>query len=126
MLQICQNIERARKKKGLTQDEVAKLLGKGRSTYSNWEKTIEPDMATLREIAKVLDTSIAQLIGEDVLIDNASKVSLATILKIEAQNTIMISVMGELLAHQRGELVEPMVKKLESMVQALLPKGTGE
>lgn len=63
MLQICENVRLARIEAGKTQLEVAEAAGVKRSTYANWEKTIEPDIDTLRKIAKFLDKSLQDLIA---------------------------------------------------------------
>lgn len=55
MLQICQNIKKIRKLKGFTQDTMAQKLAVTRSTYRNWEEETEPDLATIKTIARVLD-----------------------------------------------------------------------
>lgn len=60
-MQIQQNIKQARVSSGKTQQEVADHLKIKRSTYANWEKNIEPDVTTLVNIAKFLDTTLADL-----------------------------------------------------------------
>lgn len=55
MLQICENIKRARVSSGRTQTEMTKILElKNNSTYQNWEKSTVPDLETLKKIAQIL------------------------------------------------------------------------
>lgn len=56
-----------RAEKGLKQDEVAKKLGIGRTTYAMYEQgNREPDNKTLLEIANLFNVSIDYLLGRDV------------------------------------------------------------
>jgi transcriptional regulator with XRE-family HTH domain len=53
------NLSFLRKKKGLTQIEVATALGLKRNTFSNYETThSEPDLGTLEKIASFFDIPI--------------------------------------------------------------------
>src|SRR3954467_8502733 len=61
------NLSFLRKKKGLTQAEVATALGLKRNTFSNYETThSEPDLGTLERIASFFDISIDELISVDL------------------------------------------------------------
>jgi transcriptional regulator with XRE-family HTH domain len=62
-LQICENIRQARESKGYSQGFMAKELAlKNRSTYQNWEYSTEPDMETLKKIAKILGIPAFELL----------------------------------------------------------------
>lgn len=55
-----------RKQKGLTQDEVAKLLKINRGTYANYERGHrQPDYDTLLLIADFYDVDLNYLLGRD-------------------------------------------------------------
>ncbi|SDX03732.1 Transcriptional regulator, contains XRE-family HTH domain [Alicyclobacillus hesperidum] len=55
-----------RKKKGLTQQDVADKLGISRGTYAHYEiNKREPDLDMLKRIASVLGVTISHLIGDD-------------------------------------------------------------
>ncbi|MBQ7216503.1 MAG: helix-turn-helix transcriptional regulator [Synergistaceae bacterium] len=57
--------KRRRKELGLSGEKVAEALGTTRVTVSRWESdTSEPDDRTKMALAKVLNTSVAYLIGE--------------------------------------------------------------
>jgi transcriptional regulator with XRE-family HTH domain len=61
------NLSYLRKKKGLTQAEVATALGLKRNTFSNYETThSEPDLGTLEKIASFFDISIDELVSVDL------------------------------------------------------------
>ena len=54
-----------RKKKGLTQQEVAELLNVGRVTYTKWEKgNREPNFENLSMLACIFDVSLDYLLGD--------------------------------------------------------------
>ena len=58
-------IARLRIKKGLTQGQLADILGCPQATISRWEQgTNSPSTKSLRALAKALDCSIDDLIGE--------------------------------------------------------------
>ena len=58
-------IQTLRKKKGLTQQVLADILGVARTTVLSWEKgAFFPEGENLLNLAKALDTSAAYLLGE--------------------------------------------------------------
>lgn len=59
------NIKSHRKAKGLSQEELAAKLNVARQTLSKWEKGLSvPDAEMLIRIARALDTSVSELLGE--------------------------------------------------------------
>lgn len=53
-----------RTKKGWTQDEVAKMIGVARSSYSNYENgNREPDFKIMNALSDIFDASIDYLTG---------------------------------------------------------------
>lgn len=63
-----ENIRNTRKNKGYTQEELAVRLHVTRQTVSKWEKGISvPDAALLSEMAEILDVSVSELLGENVV-----------------------------------------------------------
>lgn len=67
IIQIGNKIKELRKLKGISQKEMAELIGVNRSTYSNYENNNrEPDMHTIQKIADALDTTTANLLGINV------------------------------------------------------------
>ena len=64
---LSKNLKIFRKRKGLTQENVAEALNVVRQTISKWEKGISvPDADMLIRLAEVLDVSVSELIGSDV------------------------------------------------------------
>jgi transcriptional regulator with XRE-family HTH domain len=64
---FAQNLSFLRKKKGLTQAEVATALGLKRNTFSNYETThSEPDLGTLEKIASFFDITLDELLSVDM------------------------------------------------------------
>lgn len=63
-LRIAEKIMEYRKKKGVTQDELANFLGVTKASVSKWEtKQSFPDILLLPQIAAYFDISIDELIG---------------------------------------------------------------
>ena len=62
-----ENLKIFRKRKGLTQENVAEALNVVRQTVSKWEKGISvPDADMLIRLAEILDVSVNELIGSSV------------------------------------------------------------
>lgn len=60
---IGQNIAELRKKKGLTQEELAEKMCVTAQAVSKWERDVSyPDVTALSELAKVLGVSVAAII----------------------------------------------------------------
>ena len=69
MGRFAENIKAYRKKRKMTQDELAKRLGVSRSAVGMWESgTREPDYDTLEKIAGVLYVNIESLIGTEEML----------------------------------------------------------
>lgn len=61
---ISENIKRARKAKGLSQEELAVRLNVVRQTVSKWENGLSvPDADILMQLAELLEVSVGQLLG---------------------------------------------------------------
>lgn len=62
---LCETIKKARKERGLSQEELAGRLNVVRQTVSKWEKGLSvPDAEMLVRLAEALDTSVENLLGE--------------------------------------------------------------
>lgn len=60
------NIKTIRKKRGLTQEELAIRLSVVRQTVSKWEKGLSvPDADLLQRMAEVLEVPVSELLGEE-------------------------------------------------------------
>ena len=61
-----QKLKALRKAKGITQSELADILGVARTTYANYEQgTREPDNKTLNKLADYFEVSTDYLLGRD-------------------------------------------------------------
>lgn len=57
------NLRELRKEKGLTQLQLAQIIGVGRSTLTSWETNIyQPDLEMLKTIKKVLQVTYEELL----------------------------------------------------------------
>ena len=66
-----EKLKQARKKAGLSQEDVASAIGKSRSTYANYELARrKPTFLELKQIARVLHLDVNYLVeGEEVSLD---------------------------------------------------------
>ena len=64
-LRIPEVILRERRKKGLTQEELAAQLGVSSQSISNWERGGYPDITLLPRIANFFGITVDELIGND-------------------------------------------------------------
>lgn len=64
MLKLGENLIRYRKKRGLTQADVADVLGISRVSYSRYESgTREPDLGTVVTLADFFGVTVDELVG---------------------------------------------------------------
>lgn len=64
MKKFHEKLKMLRKKKGLTQQEIAELLGVKRNTYSDWENCkCKPNYEKLEKIADFFGVSLDWLFG---------------------------------------------------------------
>ena len=65
-----ENLKALRKKKGITQEELAVRLNVVRQTVSKWEKGLSvPDAEMLIKLAEVLEVSVSRLLGSKLETD---------------------------------------------------------
>ncbi|MDD4796384.1 MAG: helix-turn-helix transcriptional regulator [Eubacteriales bacterium] len=70
MLYLAENLKALRKGAGLTQDDVAQMLGVSPQSVSNWERAdTYPDITLLPALANLFQTSIDALVGMDKIND---------------------------------------------------------
>lgn len=63
-MSLAKNLKEARMVKNLTQDELAKLVGKTKNVISNWERgDNKPDADTIFELCDILDVDANYLLG---------------------------------------------------------------
>lgn len=67
------NLKALRMKKGLSQGELAIRLNVVRQTVSKWEKGVSvPDAETIIKLADLLDTSVNDLLGSNVVPEDSN------------------------------------------------------
>ena len=76
MTSFTNRLVQLRKKRGLTQQQIADEIGVNRGSYSNWEKgKREPSFKNLIKLAYILDTTTDFLLGKtNIDFGNDSKV----------------------------------------------------
>ena len=73
-MEFNEKLQELRKNKGLTQEELAKILYVSRTAISKWESGRGyPNIESLKEIAKFFEVSIDDLLSGEKLIDIAEK-----------------------------------------------------
>lgn len=65
MSTIAERIRRLREQKGLSQSEVAKLLGINRTTYVHYETGYSKPTQKLKELCKLFNTTADYIMGTD-------------------------------------------------------------
>lgn len=61
-----ENLKTARERKGLSQKDIAEIIGVAKSTYSLYESgNREPNVQTIKKIADILNVSADELLGID-------------------------------------------------------------
>lgn len=72
-MQLGNNIQTLRKKKGLSQEKLAEKINVTRQTISNWELgETEPNPEQLILLSKQFDISIDELVGNDAMSSGSS------------------------------------------------------
>ena len=64
---LAENLKILRKQKGFSQEELAVRVNVVRQTVSKWEKGLSvPDADIVIQLAEVLDSSVSELLGEEI------------------------------------------------------------
>lgn len=96
-----------RKKKGLTQQQIADEIGVNRGSYSNWEKgKREPNFEKLSMLACIFDVSI------DFLLSEYLEISKETYLKLKEEKKNLFSVRLKELRLRHGFNQEELAKQI--------------
>lgn len=114
MKDFSENLKKFRKKKKLTQEEVATKLGVIRATYWAYEKgSIMPPYDKIAQLADIFETSIDELMGRDIEDTDISEDLARLLRKLEKENQVYE---GELLNDRTRELL---MASLENSVRLL-------
>ncbi len=60
---LAEKLIELRKAKGMTQSRIAEELNINRSTYAYYERSTTPPVEVLRKLAKLLDTTVDDMLG---------------------------------------------------------------
>lgn len=95
-----ERLKAARKEAGLKQEDVGRVLGLGKSTISEWETgKRSPDIELITELATILDTSVAFLLGLEMEPDAQSMSSLpSNVQPVSELHMHRIPMIGEIAA----------------------------
>lgn len=94
---IGERLREIRRKLGITQGELASLVGVSETTVWNWENgRREPRSSEINKLAKVLGVSIAYLMGEtDMDHENIKKGSIQPVIEIPILDQTLIACAGQ-------------------------------
>ena len=114
MQKFSANLKAFRKRKKLTQEELANKIGVIRATYWAYEKgSIMPPYDKLEQIADIFGVSIDELMGRETDKSDISEDLSKLIRKLEKENQVYD---GELLNDQTRELL---IASLENSIKLL-------
>ena len=110
-----------RKKKNLTQEQVAAKMKMKRSSYAEKELTGDFEEYELKSLAKVLGTTVVNLkqfeIGStEGRVKNYQEYVLQHIIRQEPMLRVILSGIAELLAKEKNQTKEELLKLMEEMV----------
>lgn len=106
------NISKARKRSGMTQEDLAQRIGVNRATLSKYETgQIEPSISMLRKICNVLECSLQEIMSNEEMefrlmhmISNANRdIDWEMEYKIQVMSTYfrMLNTKGQIIAVER-------------------------
>lgn len=111
-----ESIRNARVAKGLTQKQLAELIGSKNNSVSNWEHgTHKPDIDTLERLCKVLDISPVELLGAEYPAERIGRLTGAVISDAEVIRFL----------DDYYQLDEPDKKAIRQIVSSLCNKKGG-
>lgn len=121
MKKFSENLKEFRKRKRLTQEEIAQRIGVIRATYWAYEKgTIMPPYDKLEQLADIFGTSIDELMGRSVEDTDISEDLARLMRKLEKENQLYD---GRLLDGRSRKLL---MASLENSVKLLKIMKGGE
>ena len=115
------HILKYRKLKGLSQEELGKLLHVSRQTISKWESNqSSPDIQSCKEMAKIFDISLEEILGEKPKEDKKDhKKQNQRILIIALVSLLGISIIANTLLKKESLDQKTKISELEKRVEIL-------
>ncbi len=111
-----QRLKKLREEKGLSQTEIAKILGVDRTTYVKWETGVSSPLRKLNKLVEFFNVSSDYLLGTDI-VESVPKTSLTN--KDNKEITEMLEEMKEKLQNEEGLMFDGNPATPES-VQSIL------
>jgi len=100
---IGQFLKELRKEKGITQAQLAEILGVANRSVSRWENGVNmPDFSLLIEIAKFYDVEIGELLDGERKNENMDKKTEETLVKIADYNEKEKKLLARRVGHFQG------------------------
>lgn len=88
-----ENLTKLRKEKGLSQEDLASILGVARQTISKWELgETSPDLNKLQEISTYFNISLDELVGNEVRSNNKKRFEFEYISKKKIFNIPLVHI----------------------------------
>lgn len=108
---MVKNLRLLREKHGLSQQSLAEKLGITQQAVYKYEKTsVEPDISTLMQLAKLFNVSVDYLIGFS---DNANCSEKTTLSNAEAEHLELWYMLSEEARVKQDEFIRCVVKQKE-------------
>lgn len=109
-MEIGQKIREARIEKGLTQEELGKIVGLQKSAIAKYEtgRVVNIKRSTLQKLAKALD-----LRGSDLIIENNPKEAATLHARVLMDNELMLSIEQYYeLSDEKKKMVRDLIRNL--------------
>ncbi len=105
-------LEALRKKKGLTQKDVADILKVNRTTYTKYETGVtEPNISALRKLAEIFEVDLNSLLADD---DIFAVVSDSYVNFEDNKTHEFIKLFNKLSEKDKEKLISQMKKRIEN------------
>ena len=105
-------LEALRKKKGLTQKDVADILKVNRTTYTKYETGVtEPNISALRKLAEIFEVDLNLLLADD---DNFAVVSDSAVDFDGNKTQEFVKLFNKLSEKDKEKLISQMKKRVEN------------
>ena len=104
-------LEVLRKKKGLTQKDVADILKVNRTTYTKYETGVtEPNISALRKLAEIFEVDLNSLLADDDFVF----VSDSDVDSVENKTQEFVKLFNMLSEKDKEKLISQMKKRVEN------------
>jgi DNA-binding XRE family transcriptional regulator len=117
--ELTKEVVRLRREKGLTQNQVADKLGIKRSTYAKKEVEADFEPEEIFRLSKLLHNSkLIELFERIIRIDDWKDFLIKSTINLNATQRVVLMVLAEILAKQRGQKISETLRNLLEDVEA--------